>query len=46
MAEKKVQPKAAETEAASKTTAAGVQKKSMKQSPAQQSRKQSRKQGR
>ncbi len=32
VAEKKIQPKAAGTEAASKTTAAGVQKKSLKQS--------------
>ena len=40
VAEKKIQPKAAGTEAASKTTAAGVQKKSMKQS-----HKQSHKQG-
>lgn len=32
MAEKKIQPKAAGTESASKTTAAGVQKKSLKTS--------------
>ncbi len=33
MAEKKIQPKAAGTEAASKTTAAGVQKKSHEAEP-------------
>ena len=43
MAEKKIQPKAAGTEAASKTTAAGVQKKSLKQSH-KQSHKKSHKQ--